>query len=426
MKIKKFGFLVLLLVVSMFFVRTIWATDIQVSWNANTDSDLWGYILSYGVNSGIYSNEINVGNVINYTITNVDITKTYYIALQAYDKSLNESQYSNQVFISMPVAMGFYKNGDISYTTTNGGLTATVTDTTTQTYFGVNNLPYITQTGYVYCLTFDAMYTKTGGTGNEKGAFPIVIQDSVTGEFISPDFNIVLGSTYKSYCFYFIPKKITSNPWRLHCATNLQVGKIEINNLKFEVISPTYPVVTDFYARRILAKTSTEQLRVELSWKSVTGALGYFVWASYYSNNFTPDINTKYSADISNINTSCVIPIYADSAGQVWGYYFYISAVLGYDTNGNQILSHPQTTGYLPGKCVNMYNIFKSAQVVNLDDYNYVRSMLNITLPVSLDAPIDSLHAADVNPNGLINSLDLSNVNTWRGKQVKYFTGSVQ
>ena len=46
--------------------------------------------------SGSYSNTVDVGNVLTYTLTNLG-AGTYYIAASAYDNSGNESGYSNEV-----------------------------------------------------------------------------------------------------------------------------------------------------------------------------------------------------------------------------------------------------------------------------------------------------------------------------------------
>jgi fibronectin type 3 domain-containing protein len=85
----------------------LFAAQIQVTWNANTEEDLAGYRLYVGKASGQYGEPVDVGNVTEYVM---EITPqhgaTYYFALTAYDTSGNESGYSDEasVFIkdSMP------------------------------------------------------------------------------------------------------------------------------------------------------------------------------------------------------------------------------------------------------------------------------------------------------------------------------------
>ncbi len=68
---------------------------------SNTDgsflTDLSGYKLYYGTSSGNYSTELDVGNVTSGVITGLTSGTTYYIAVTVYDKSGNESGYSNEI-----------------------------------------------------------------------------------------------------------------------------------------------------------------------------------------------------------------------------------------------------------------------------------------------------------------------------------------
>lgn len=82
---------------------SVFATGIEVTWNANTETDLAGYKVFYGTASGVYSDSVDVGKVLIYTITNVTQGKTYYVALKAYDTSGNLSGFSPEVFLYVPV-----------------------------------------------------------------------------------------------------------------------------------------------------------------------------------------------------------------------------------------------------------------------------------------------------------------------------------
>ena len=76
---------------------------VTISWNspeANTDgtliTDLSGYRVYYGTQSGDYSTAINVGETTTYQITNLSPGNTYYFTVTAYDSSMNESGFSNE------------------------------------------------------------------------------------------------------------------------------------------------------------------------------------------------------------------------------------------------------------------------------------------------------------------------------------------
>jgi len=60
-------------------------------------NDLAGYKIYYGTSSGNYSQNIDVGNVTTYTVSNLTEGVTYYFAATAYDAARNESTDSNEV-----------------------------------------------------------------------------------------------------------------------------------------------------------------------------------------------------------------------------------------------------------------------------------------------------------------------------------------
>ncbi|MBI5755921.1 MAG: fibronectin type III domain-containing protein [Nitrospirae bacterium] len=66
----------------------------------NTDgtelTDLTGYKVYYGTESGNYTASTDVGNVTTYTVSDLP-PQTYYLAVTAYDVYGNESDYSNEV-----------------------------------------------------------------------------------------------------------------------------------------------------------------------------------------------------------------------------------------------------------------------------------------------------------------------------------------
>ncbi len=94
----------------MLFVTPAFAADVSLSWDAPTTNedgtpltDLAGYTVYYGIESANYTENIDVGNVLTYTVTNLS-DGTYYFAVTAYDTSGNESDYSNEVNESIVIA----------------------------------------------------------------------------------------------------------------------------------------------------------------------------------------------------------------------------------------------------------------------------------------------------------------------------------
>ena len=81
--------------------------SVTLSWdapikNANGTplTDLAGYNVYYGKQHRNYESKIRVGNVKEYTITNLAKDVNYYCAVTAYDSSGNESSYSDEVSIT--------------------------------------------------------------------------------------------------------------------------------------------------------------------------------------------------------------------------------------------------------------------------------------------------------------------------------------
>jgi len=79
-----------------------WAAEVTLGWQPNTETDLAGYKLYRGIESGIYDTVVDTGDVISYTDSTLEDGVTYYYSLTAYDTSNNESGYSNEVSYNTP------------------------------------------------------------------------------------------------------------------------------------------------------------------------------------------------------------------------------------------------------------------------------------------------------------------------------------
>ena len=88
----------------LFFLLTLSATgfsaQISLAWSPNTESNLGGYRLYYGISSRNYSQTISVGLSTNYTVTNLTDGEIYYFALTAVSAEGLESGYSNEIVYS--------------------------------------------------------------------------------------------------------------------------------------------------------------------------------------------------------------------------------------------------------------------------------------------------------------------------------------
>lgn len=80
----------------------LYATDTALKWDA-TIGDVSGYIIYYGLSEGNYSYSMDVGNVTQYTLSNLSLSEgmTYYFIVRAYN-SVGESGDSNITKYTVP------------------------------------------------------------------------------------------------------------------------------------------------------------------------------------------------------------------------------------------------------------------------------------------------------------------------------------
>ena len=75
-------------------------TALIVNWEQNTESDISGYRIYLGIESGNYILDYDVNNSENYRIEGLNRSVVYYLAMTAYDFSGNESGFSDEIKIS--------------------------------------------------------------------------------------------------------------------------------------------------------------------------------------------------------------------------------------------------------------------------------------------------------------------------------------
>ena len=98
----------LVLTLSIFLCSfNIYSAQDTLLWDANSEDDLAGYKVHYGVSSGNYYSHEDVGNQTSYALTGLGGGNDYYLAVTAYDFSGNESAYSNEVIFSDQTSVNY-------------------------------------------------------------------------------------------------------------------------------------------------------------------------------------------------------------------------------------------------------------------------------------------------------------------------------
>ncbi|UCD35630.1 MAG: fibronectin type III domain-containing protein [Nitrospiraceae bacterium] len=93
----------------LFLCPKAFTAEVSLNWKAplmNEDGtllkDLQGYIIYFGEQTGQYDGSVDVGMVTNYRMANLAAGRTYYFSVTAYDRSGNESRFSNEAGTMIP------------------------------------------------------------------------------------------------------------------------------------------------------------------------------------------------------------------------------------------------------------------------------------------------------------------------------------
>ena len=78
-----------------------WAGQVTLTWDPNPEQDLAGYRVYYGSTSGGYTNFLDVGAVNLGTVPDLQDGAVYFFAVTAYNLEGLESDYSNEVALTV-------------------------------------------------------------------------------------------------------------------------------------------------------------------------------------------------------------------------------------------------------------------------------------------------------------------------------------
>ena len=123
----------LLFVLLMLAAMQTTAGSLALAWDPVNDPRVAGYKVHYGTSSGNYTAQMEAGNVTTSTVPNLVDGATYYFAVTAYDGSLVQSGFSNEVAGTVPAAPGGAPVANFSASTTTGTAPLAMNFTSTST-----------------------------------------------------------------------------------------------------------------------------------------------------------------------------------------------------------------------------------------------------------------------------------------------------
>ena len=76
------------------------APPVSLAWNANPESDVAGYKVHFGTQSGVYTNVVDVGKVTQALLPQLEMGSTYFMAVSAYNSTGLESPRSTEFSVT--------------------------------------------------------------------------------------------------------------------------------------------------------------------------------------------------------------------------------------------------------------------------------------------------------------------------------------
>ena len=123
----------LLFVLLMLAAMQATAGSLALAWDPVNDPRVAGYKVHYGTTSGNYTAQMDAGNVTTSTVPNLADGATYYFAVTAYDGSLVQSGFSNEVAGTVPAAPVGAPVANFTASTTTGTAPLAMNFTSTST-----------------------------------------------------------------------------------------------------------------------------------------------------------------------------------------------------------------------------------------------------------------------------------------------------
>src|SRR6516164_1292087 len=174
------------LLLSMFIVAGLLvsasAQAATVTWAQNPESNIAGYKLFYGTQSGVYSTSIDVGNVTTWQLT-LTPGQTYYIALQAYNTAGLYSPYSAEAVYNAPPAASLTSLSPTigpvgTAVTISGSNFGSVQSTSTVTFGGIGATPATWSTTSIVVpvpagATTGSVVVSVGGVGSNALTYTV-------------------------------------------------------------------------------------------------------------------------------------------------------------------------------------------------------------------------------------------------------------
>ncbi len=181
------------------------AGSVTLVWDRNTESDLAGYLVSYGTQSGVYTTTVDVGNQTTWNSTALQTGQRYYFAVQAYNTNGLFSPYSNEVTTVVEAPMGVYTVSPTTGSTVGGtaisitgnkfaaGARVTVGGQPATSVVFVNSTSMTAVTPPGVAGAAEVRVTNTDGTSAAKPAGFTYLANSVTITSLTPTSGLSTG-----------------------------------------------------------------------------------------------------------------------------------------------------------------------------------------------------------------------------------------
>lgn len=170
---------------------------IELSWNANKETDLMGYEVLCGTQSLAYTTVIDVGDTTTFDFTNLVPGVKYYFAVKAYNTSLLYSKPSGEVAITIP-AINTFRDINFEIAGSNVSINGNMI-----TMIVMPSERGATETNYVGYEVFDVfagevidIYWRaefSTFSTSTYGNFPVYIVNYDTGERVSDEKDVIYG-----------------------------------------------------------------------------------------------------------------------------------------------------------------------------------------------------------------------------------------